>query len=59
MAIADPAPLIIDQPEDNLDNRMVGRTLTSILTQLKEQRQIIVTQSKSLCSMRQARVRLG
>lgn len=43
VAIADPAPLIIDQPEDNLDNRMVGRTLTSILAELKERRQIIVT----------------
>jgi predicted ATP-dependent endonuclease of OLD family len=36
-------PLIIDQPEDNLDNRMVGQTLSSILSRLKEQRQIIVT----------------
>lgn len=32
-----------EQPEDNLDNRMVGQTLSSILAQLKEQRQIIVT----------------
>ena len=29
-------PLIIDQPEDNLDNRMVGSTLTRILADLKE-----------------------
>jgi energy-coupling factor transporter ATP-binding protein EcfA2 len=43
IAMADTVPLIIDQPEDNLDNRMVGRTLTSILAKLKERRQIIVT----------------
>jgi energy-coupling factor transporter ATP-binding protein EcfA2 len=43
IAMADTVPLIIDQPEDNLDNRMVGRTLTSILAKLKEHRQIIVT----------------
>lgn len=41
--MAETMPLIIDQPEDNLDNRMVGRTLTSILAELKEHRQIIVT----------------
>jgi energy-coupling factor transporter ATP-binding protein EcfA2 len=43
IALSDTVPLIIDQPEDNLDNRMVGRTLSSILSKLKEQRQIIVT----------------
>ncbi len=43
IAMAETVPLIIDQPEDNLDNRMVGRTLTSILAELKEHRQIIVT----------------
>jgi energy-coupling factor transporter ATP-binding protein EcfA2 len=43
IAMAETVPLIIDQPEDNLDNRMVGRTLTSILAELKERRQIIVT----------------
>ena len=43
IAMAETMPLIIDQPEDNLDNRMVGRTLTSILAELKEHRQIIVT----------------
>jgi energy-coupling factor transporter ATP-binding protein EcfA2 len=43
IALSDTAPLIIDQPEDNLDNRMVGNTLSSILAHLKERRQIIVT----------------
>ncbi len=43
VALSETAPLIIDQPEDNLDNRMVGRTLTKILADLKERRQIIVT----------------
>ncbi len=43
IALSDTVPLIIDQPEDNLDNRMVGQTLSSILSRLKEQRQIIVT----------------
>ncbi|MGI8460592.1 MAG: TrlF family AAA-like ATPase [Solirubrobacterales bacterium] len=43
IALAERGPLIIDQPEDNLDNAMVGETLTRILADLKEQRQIIVT----------------
>jgi len=43
IAMSDSAPLIIDQPEDNLDNRMVGVTLSSILAELKERRQIVVT----------------
>lgn len=43
IALSDNVPLIIDQPEDNLDNRMVGQTLSSILSRLKERRQIIVT----------------
>lgn len=43
VALSETAPLVIDQPEDNLDNRMVGRTLTKILADLKERRQIIVT----------------
>lgn len=43
IALAEKGPLIIDQPEDNLDNAMVGQTLTRILADLKEQRQIIVT----------------
>jgi ABC-type lipoprotein export system ATPase subunit len=43
IALSDEVPLIIDQPEDNLDNRMVGQTLSSILARLKERRQIILT----------------
>jgi hypothetical protein len=43
IALSDTVPLIIDQPEDNLDNRMVGQTLSGILSTLKERRQIIVT----------------
>ncbi|MGH3430026.1 MAG: hypothetical protein ACRDQZ_21070, partial [Mycobacteriales bacterium] len=43
VALSETAPLVIDQPEDNLDQRMVGRTLTKILADLKETRQIIVT----------------
>jgi DNA repair exonuclease SbcCD ATPase subunit len=42
IAHAETDPLIIDQPEDNLDNAMVGSTLTRILADLKERRQIIV-----------------
>jgi ABC-type lipoprotein export system ATPase subunit len=36
------APIIIDQPEDNLDNRLVSRAIFRILAKLKETRQIIV-----------------
>lgn len=43
VALSETAPLVIDQPEDNLDQRMVGRTLTKILADLKETRQIVVT----------------
>lgn len=42
VALSESSPLLIDQPEDNLDNRLVGKTLTSILAKLKERRQIIV-----------------
>jgi ABC-type enterochelin transport system ATPase subunit len=42
IALSETVPLIIDQPEDNLDNRMVGNTLTRILANLKEHRQIVV-----------------
>lgn len=35
-------PLIIDQPEDNLDNKLVFDLVVDILRSLKEQRQIIV-----------------
>jgi ABC-type cobalamin/Fe3+-siderophores transport system ATPase subunit len=43
IALAETDPLIIDQPEDNLDNAMVGATLTRILAELKERRQVIVS----------------
>ena len=43
VALSETAPLVIDQPEDNLDQRMIGKTLTKILADLKETRQIIVT----------------
>jgi ATPase subunit of ABC transporter with duplicated ATPase domains len=43
IALSETAPLVIDQPEDNLDQRMVGKTLTKILADLKETRQIVVT----------------
>jgi len=36
------APIIIDQPEDNLDNRLVSRAIFKILSKLKESRQIIL-----------------
>lgn len=36
------APIIIDQPEDNLDNRLVSKAIFKILSKLKETRQIIV-----------------
>lgn len=42
IALAEPTPLVIDQPEDNLDNRLIGQVLAGILATLKERRQIIV-----------------
>ena len=42
IALAENTPLVIDQPEDNLDNRLVGQMLVDILADLKEKRQIIV-----------------
>jgi ABC-type Mn2+/Zn2+ transport system ATPase subunit len=42
IALAEESPLVIDQPEDNLDNRLIGKILVEILAELKEQRQIIV-----------------
>ncbi|MEM7115671.1 MAG: hypothetical protein AAF614_24735, partial [Chloroflexota bacterium] len=42
IALAENVPLVIDQPEDNLDNRLVGKILVDILSKLKEKRQIIV-----------------
>lgn len=35
-------PLVVDQPEDNLDNTMVFHVLVDVLRQLKDQRQVIV-----------------
>lgn len=42
IALAEATPLVIDQPEDNLDNRLIGQVLADILAELKEKRQIIV-----------------
>jgi ABC-type lipoprotein export system ATPase subunit len=42
IALAEDSPLVIDQPEDNLDNRLIGQVLVDILAELKERRQIIV-----------------
>jgi len=42
IALAENTPLIIDQPEDNLDKRLVGTVLSDVLAELKERRQIIV-----------------
>ena len=36
------APIIIDQPEDNLDNKLVSKAVFKILSKLKESRQIIL-----------------
>ena len=43
IALAESSPLVIDQPEDNLDNSLVGGVLVRILAELKEQRQIVVS----------------
>jgi len=42
IALAETVPLVIDQPEDNLDNQLVGEVLVNILAELKQKRQIIV-----------------
>jgi ABC-type lipoprotein export system ATPase subunit len=42
VALTSDAPIIIDQPEDNLDNRLVSKAIFRILSKLKETRQIIV-----------------
>jgi len=42
IALAEKTPLIIDQPEDNIDKRLIGTVLSSVLAELKEHRQIIV-----------------
>jgi ABC-type lipoprotein export system ATPase subunit len=42
MADKDDIPLIIDQPEDNLDNKSVFQILTHFIQLAKKQRQIII-----------------
>ncbi len=42
IALAEEAPLVIDQPEDNLDKRLIGTVLMQVLAELKEKRQITV-----------------
>jgi ABC-type Mn2+/Zn2+ transport system ATPase subunit len=42
IALAETSPLVIDQPEDNVDKRLVGTVLMKVLAELKEKRQIIV-----------------
>jgi ABC-type cobalamin/Fe3+-siderophores transport system ATPase subunit len=42
IALAEETPLIIDQPEDNLDKRLIGNVLMRVLASLKEKRQIVV-----------------
>ncbi len=42
IALAENTPLVIDQPEDNLDKRLIGTVLMNVLAELKEKRQIIV-----------------
>ncbi len=37
-----PAPLVIDQPEDNLDGEFVARVLVPHLRRIKEKRQVII-----------------
>jgi ABC-type cobalamin/Fe3+-siderophores transport system ATPase subunit len=42
IALSEDTPLIIDQPEDNLDKRLIGGVLMKVLAELKEKRQITV-----------------
>lgn len=42
IALAEKSPLVIDQPEDNLDKRLIGEVLMQVLAELKEKRQITV-----------------
>lgn len=42
IVLSEVAPLVIDQPEDNLDNKLVGQVLVNILAELKEKRQLII-----------------
>jgi ABC-type cobalamin/Fe3+-siderophores transport system ATPase subunit len=36
------SPLVIDQPEDNLDNRLVRQVIVNVLASIKLRRQVIV-----------------
>jgi len=36
------APLVIDQPEDNLDSEFIYKTLVPVIRSAKERRQVIV-----------------
>ena len=36
------APLVIDQPEDNLDNRLIRQVIVNVLASIKLRRQVIV-----------------
>jgi predicted ATPase len=36
------APLIVDQPEDNLDSEFIYKTLVPVIRMAKERRQVIV-----------------
>ena len=42
IALAETTPLVIDQPEDNLDKRLIGNVMVKVLAELKEKRQIVV-----------------
>jgi ABC-type cobalamin/Fe3+-siderophores transport system ATPase subunit len=42
IALSETTPLVIDQPEDNLDKHLIGQVLSRVLARLKEKRQIIV-----------------
>jgi predicted ATP-dependent endonuclease of OLD family len=43
----DNTPLIIDQPEDNLDNQYIYKNLVSSLRQIKNNRQVIIVTHSS------------
>lgn len=43
----DGTPLIIDQPEDNLDNQYIYKTLVKSLQKIKNQRQVIIVTHNS------------
>lgn len=45
--IGDDTPLIIDQPEDNLDNQYIFKTLVSALREVKNQRQVLIATHSS------------